>query len=106
MKTKKDIRKQVYLNKLSHKTVKRGIEHADCKAKKHIIVLSHKLANKIARNQSKEDKAKYKASLVAFKETYVRTYKVPENTCLMLIKSTAERRIEALLERVQLRFIK
>jgi len=34
MKTKKDIRKQVYLNKLSHKTVKRGIEHADCEAKK------------------------------------------------------------------------
>lgn len=82
MKTKKDIRKQVYLNKLSHKTVKRGIEHADCEAKKHIIVLSHKLANKIARNQSKEDKAKYRASLVAFKETYVRTYKVQENYML------------------------
>lgn len=74
MKTKKDIRKQVYLNKLSHKTVKRGIEHADCEAKKHIIVLSHKLANKIARIQSKEDKAKHKASLVAFKETYKRTF--------------------------------
>jgi len=52
------------------------------KRKKHIIVLSHKLANKIARNQSKEDKAKYKASLVAFKETYVCTYKVQENYML------------------------
>ena len=35
-------------------------------------MLTSKLNKTIARKQSKEDKAKYKASLVAFKETYVR----------------------------------
>ena len=54
------------------KAIKRGLKHKDVDAIKHTIVLTAKLDRAIARKQSKEDKAKYKASLVAFKKTYVR----------------------------------
>lgn len=43
-----------------------------------IMLLRGKDAARAARRQSREDKAKYEASLVAFKETYIRTYKVQE----------------------------
>ena len=53
----------------------------DVDAIKHTIVLTAKLDRAIARKQSKEDKAKYKASLVEFKTKYVRTYKVGNTRC-------------------------
>lgn len=52
--------------------VKHELNQKNTEAIKHVIMLTSKLNKTIARKQSKEDKAKYKASLVAFKETYVR----------------------------------
>lgn len=63
------------------KAIKRGLKHKDVDAIKHTIVLTAKLDRAIARKQSKEDKAKYKASLVEFKTKYVRTYKVGNTRC-------------------------
>lgn len=63
------------------KAIKHGLKHKDIDAIKHTIVLTAKLDRAIARKQSKEDKAKYKASLVEFKTKYVRTYKVGNTRC-------------------------
>ena len=54
------------------KAIKRGLKHKDVDAIKHTIVLTAKLDRAIAKKQSKEDKAKHKASLVALKKAYVR----------------------------------
>lgn len=51
-------------------------------AKFNMMIIHMKQAKIASAKQSKEDKAKHKASLVAFKETYVRTYKVQENYML------------------------
>lgn len=56
--------------------VKHELNQKNTEAIKHVIMLTSKLNKTIARKQSKEDKAKYKASLVEFKTKYVRTYKV------------------------------
>ena len=56
--------------------VKHELNQKNTEAIKHVIMLTSKLNKAIARKQSKEDKAKYKASLVEFKAKYVRTYKV------------------------------
>lgn len=64
------------------KAIKHGLKHKDVNAIKHTIVLTAKLDRAIARKQSKEDKAKYKASLVEFKKNYVRTYNVSTKTIL------------------------
>lgn len=58
------------------KSIKHELKHKDVDAIKYTIMLTAKLNRAIARKQSKEDKAKYKASLVEFKTKYVRTYKV------------------------------
>lgn len=63
------------------KAIKHGLKHKDVNSIKHTIVLTAKLDRAIARKQSKEDKAKYKASLVEFKTKYVRTYKVGNTRC-------------------------
>ena len=63
------------------KAIKHGLKHKDVDAIKHTIVLTAKLDRAIARKQSKEDKAKHKASLVEFKTKYVRTYKVGNTRC-------------------------
>lgn len=52
--------------------VKHELNQKNTEAIKHVIMLTSKLNKAIARKQSKEDKAKYKASLVAFKKAYVR----------------------------------
>lgn len=64
------------------KAIKHGLKHKDVDAIKHTIVLTAKLDRAIARKQSKEDKAKYKAFLVEFKKNYVRTYNVSTKTIL------------------------
>lgn len=63
------------------KAIKRGLKHKDADAIKHTIILTAKLDRAIAKKQSKEDKAKYKASLVEFNTKYVRTYKVGNTRC-------------------------
>lgn len=59
-----------------------GKKQAAAQAKFNIMIINIKQLKAKAKKQSKEDKAKHKASLVAFKETYVRTYKVQENYML------------------------
>lgn len=56
--------------------VKHELNQKNTEAIKHVIMLTSKLNKTIARKQSKEDKAKYKASLVEFKTKYVCTHKV------------------------------
>lgn len=63
------------------KAIKKVLKHKDPRETKHVIMLTAKLDRVIARKQSKEDKAKYKASLVEFKTKYVRTYKVGNTRC-------------------------
>lgn len=63
------------------KAIKRGLKHKDADAIKHTIILTAKLDRAIAKKQSKEDKAKYKASLVEFNTKCVRTYKVGNTRC-------------------------
>ncbi len=48
----------------------------EAQAKFDMMILNIKQKRKESIKQSKEDKAKYKASLAAFKTNYVRTYKV------------------------------
>lgn len=57
-----------------------------------MMIIHMKQAEIASAKQSKEDKAKYKASLVAFKETYVRTYKVQENNILDANKQHSRKR--------------
>lgn len=61
-------------------------------AKFNMMIIHMKQAEIASAKQSKEDKAKYKASLVAFKETYVRTYKVQENNILDANKQHSRKR--------------
>lgn len=57
-------------------------EHIEAQTKWDMMILHMKEAVRSAKKQSVEDKAKYKASLVAFKEAHVRTNKVQENNIL------------------------
>lgn len=57
-----------------------------------MMIIHMKRAEIASAKQSKEDKAKHKASLVAFKETYVRTYKVQENNILDANKQHSRKR--------------
>lgn len=61
-------------------------------AKFNMMIIHMKRAEIASAKQSKEDKAKHKASLVAFKETYVRTYKVQENNILDANKQHSRKR--------------
>lgn len=84
-KTKKAHRKALMLKAkeaMLTKAIKKVLKHKDVDAIKHTIVLTAKLDRAMARKQSKEDKAKYKASLVEFKKNYVRTYNVSTKTIL------------------------
>lgn len=58
------------------------VKQIDAQAKWDTMILHMKEAARSAKKQSVEDKAKYKASLVAFKEAHVRTNKVQENNIL------------------------
>lgn len=50
-------------------------------AKFNMMIIRMKQAKIASAKQSKEDKAKHKASLVEFKTKYVRTYKVGNTRC-------------------------
>ena len=75
-------------------------------AKFNMMIIHMKRAEIASAKQSKEDKAKHKASLVALKKRMSVLIKYRRTIFLMLTNSIAEREIEVLLERVQLRFIK
>lgn len=51
---------------------KQDEKQSTAQAKFNMMILAMKEKQKLSKKQSKEDKAKYKASLVAFKETYVK----------------------------------
>lgn len=78
-KAKKECKKALILKvkeAILTNVVKHELNQKNTEAIKHVIMLTSKLNKTIARRQSKEDKAKYKASLVEFKIKYVCTHKV------------------------------
>lgn len=78
-----EAREKAYIPQaISYPKFNRNKKLAENQAKFDMMLITMRQAKVASTKQSKEDKAKYKASLVAFKETHVRTYKVQENYML------------------------
>lgn len=61
--------------------IKKQIGQTEAQAKFNMFLIAVKQAKVKSAQQSKEDKAKHKASLIEFKTKYVRTYKVGNTQC-------------------------
>lgn len=61
--------------------IKKQIGQTEAQARYDMSLITAKQAKAKSAQQSKEDKAKHKASLIEFKTKYVRTYKVGNTQC-------------------------